>query len=48
MEILKKIYRFIASMKFAILLLILVLLLMDGETDNGTLLLTVALYFLLQ
>ncbi|MBQ6798110.1 MAG: hypothetical protein IJP11_02605 [Oscillospiraceae bacterium] len=31
-----------------ILLLILVLLLMDGETDNGTLLLTVALYFLLQ
>ena len=31
-----------------IILLILVLLLMDGETDNGTLLLTVALYFLLQ
>ena len=31
-----------------ILLMILVLLLMDGETDNGTLLLTVALYFLLQ
>ena len=31
-----------------ILLLILVLLLMDGDTDNGTLLLTIALYFILQ